>query len=510
MRFFVFFLILFGLASIRLRAQLPVIDGQPAGRALWAGGNATLSVSVSGVGLFNYQWQQGNTNLPNGIITTVAGGGTNGGDGGYATGAALNFPEGVTVDESGNMYIADTVNGRIRQVNTNGIITTVAGLDALVVPQNNGLATNTSLNNPAGVTVDAAGNLFIADAGNEIVRKVTPQGMITSVAGNGTNGYAGDGGPATNASLNYPASVAVDANGNVFVADAGNNVIRKISSGGVITTVAGTGTNIYSGDGGPATNASLYFPQGVTVDAVGNLFIADSGNDVVRKVNTNGIIMTVAGGGALTGNGIAATKARLNYPAGVAVDVLGNLFIADYGNNVVRKVTTNGIISTVAGGGVLSGNGIAATNASLNGPEGVTVDTYGDVFIATPGSNVVRKVTSTQGPVLALNHVTPADAGDYRVVVTGGGGNVTSSTVRLVVTAIPLIYQSTHNPNGTQALAFVSQPGSTNVVLGTASLFAPVDWQPLATNTAGPDGCWQFTDTLAAFRPEWFYRSLTR
>ena len=503
-------LVLLGQMSFRLPAQLPVINSQPAGHALWTGGDVTLAVSASGAGPFGYQWQLNNTNIPNGIITTVAGGGTNAGDGGYASGATLNFPEDVTVDQAGNLYIADTVDGRIRKVDTNGIITTVAGIVMGVAPENNGVATNASLNNPAGVTVDALGNLYIADAGNEIVREITPAGMIISVAGDGTNGYAGDGGLATNASLNYPAGVTVDTAGNIFIADAGNNVIRKISPGGIITTVAGNGTNIYAGDNGPATNASLYFPQGVMMDPAGNLFIADSGNDVVRQVNTNGTITTVAGGGVLTGNGVAATKARLNYPAGVAMDAMGNLFIADYGNNVIRKVNTNGVITTVAGGGILSGNGIAATDASLNGPEGIAVDAYGNLFVATPGSNVVRKVTNTQGPVLALNRVTTADAGRYRVVVTGAGGSVTSSVVNLVVTATPLIYQSIRNPDGSLVLNFISRPGSTNVVFCTTNLMPPVVWQPLATNIAGPDGDWQFADPRAAVQPSLFYRSLSQ
>jgi hypothetical protein len=173
-------------------------------------------------------------------------------------------------------------------------------------------------------------------------------------------------------------------------------------------------------------------------------------------------------------------------------------------------VNTNGIITTVAGGGILSGNGVAATNASLSGPEGVTVDASGNLFIATPGSNVVRKVINTQGPTLALSHVTPADAGKYQVVVTGTGGSVTSSVVILVVTAKPLIYQTGHNPDGMLLLNFVSPPGATNVVLGTTNLLTPVIWQPLSTNTAGPDGNWQFTDLQSTVLPARFYRSLTQ
>jgi sugar lactone lactonase YvrE len=486
-------LVTLGLAVCPLQAQLPVINHQPAGRALWAGGNVTFSVAVTGAGPFSYQWQLDNTNLPNGIITTVAGGGTNAADGGYATGVSLDFPEGVSVDAAGNLYIADTIDGRIRKVDTNGMITTVAG----------------SLNNPAGVTVDALGNLIIADSGDERVGEVNPSGMISSIAGDGTNGYTGDGGLATDASLNYPASATEDAAGNIFIADAGNNVVRKVTTNGMITTAAGNGTNLYAGDGGPATNASLFFPQGVTVDPAGNLFIADSGNDVVRRVGTNGVITTVAGGGTLTGNGIVATNSRLNYPAGVALDALGNLFIADYGNNVVRRVNTNGIITTVAGGGILSGNGIAATNASVNGPEGVAMDIYGNLFVATPGSNVVRKVTNTRGPVLALSHVTALDSGGYRVVITGAGGSVTSSVVNLMVAAAPWIAPPARNTDGSFALDFVSRPGSTNVVFCATNLLPPVVWQPLATNIAGPDGDWQFTDARAAIQPALFYRSLS-
>lgn len=500
-------LLLLGLAPWEVRAQPPGITNQPVSRALWVGGDVRFAVGMSDAGPFGYQWQFNGTTLTNGIITTVAGGGTNPADGGFAPGAMMNYPEGVAVDASGDLFIADTVNGRIREVNTNGIITTVAGLTPGEASADNASATNTALNNPAGVTVNASGDLLIADSGNDVVREVNPNGIMTIVAGSGTNSYSGDGGAATNAGLNYPAAVATDKIGDLFIADAGHYVIREVNTNGIITTVAGDGTNVYSGDGGPATNAGLFFPQGVTVDAIGNLYIADSGNDVIRKVGTNGIISTIAGGGTSSGNGIAATNAVLNYPAGVAMDGADNLFIADFGNNVIRKVDTNGIITTVAGGGILAGDGVAATNASLGGPEGVTVDPYGNLFIAVPASNVVRKVTNTQSPVLALNDVAAADTGKYRVVVTGTGGSVTSSVVNLTVTSTPLVYQI-NSASGGPVLGFVSQPGSTNVVLCATNLTPPVVWQSLSTNAAGSDGDWQFTDTNAFTGRTRFYRSV--
>src|SRR5208283_3641380 len=193
---------------------------------------------------------------------------------------------------------------------------------------------------PTGVAMDASGNLFIADWDSDVIRKVSTDGIITTVAGNTTWSYSGDGGAATNASLNYPGGVAVDVSGNLFIADMYNHRIRRVNTNGIIATVAGNGTGAYSGDGGAATNASLNYPGGVAVDASGNLFIADSANDVIRKVSTDGIITTVAGNTTwgYSGDGGAATNASLNYPGDVVVDASGNLFIADLYNNVIRKV----------------------------------------------------------------------------------------------------------------------------------------------------------------------------
>jgi sugar lactone lactonase YvrE len=515
--------------------DLPItITAQPTNQAVWAGGNGTFTVEVSGVGPFTYQWQRNGTNLPDGIITTVAGDGAAdySGDGGPATDASLNGPFGAAVDTAGNLFIADYGNCVIRKVSASGIITTVAGNGTGGHSGNGGAATNATLEPPTGVAVDAAGNLFIADYWNNWIRKVDTNGIITTVVGDDYYGYSGDGGPATNASLYYPGGGAVDTAGNLFIADTFNLRIRMVSTNGIIMTVAGNGSGGFSDDGGPATNAPLNSPYGVAVDTAGNLFIADTYNCRIREVSTNGIITTVAGSSGVypaiassgtgnlladSGDGGPATNAWLDRPYGVAVDAYGNLFIADTYNYRICQVGTNGIITTVAGCGMgypvygsYSGDGGPAINANLNYTYGVAVDPSGNLFIADTANNRVRKVTNTQGPALALNNVTAANAGNYQVVVTGPDGSVTSSVVSLIVAASPFIYQTVRNSDGSIALNFVSHPNSTNVVLCATNLVPPVVWQPLSTNVAGLNGNWQYTDTNAASYQTRFYHSLTQ
>lgn len=482
----------------------PAIIQQPTNQLVVSGATATFSVAVTGAGPFTYQWQHDGTNLPSGTIATVAGNGTVGyaGDGGPATNGELASPAGVAVDGAGDLFIADFWNSLIRKVSADGTITTVAGLVtngsvSWGYSGDGGAATDAQLDAPSAVAVDGAGNLFIADSANYCIRRVDTNGIITTTAGNGTNGYSGDGGAATNAELALPTGVAVDTSGNIFIVDEDSGVIRKVDANGVITTVAGNGSWGYSGDGGAATNAQLNAPLGAAVDNVGDLFIADSANCCVRKVDTNGIITTVAGNGTngYSGDGGAATNAMLALPAGVTVDDAGNLFIADAGTNRVRKVDADGTITTVAGTGTAgySGDGDTATGAQLNVPSGVALDAGGNLFIADESNNVVRKVIPFLGPVFTLQNVSSADAGDYQVVVTGAGGSVTSSVAVLSVSASPLIYQISQNAAGGFTLDFGSRPGSASVVLCTADLTPPVVWQPIYTNSSG--GVWQFTDT---------------
>jgi len=318
---------------------------------------------------------------PSGMITTFAGDGTTQfkGDGGPAVLASLHAAGHVAVDLAGNVYISDREHHRVRKVALNGVITTVpvAGLQE-----------------PAGIALDSSGNLFIMSRGNHQLLKVTPNGTVTTIAGNGTPGFSGDNGQATLAQLNNAIGIAVDAAGNLFLADQVNQRVRKVAANGIITTVAGNGVSGFSGDNGQATAASLHNPTGVAVDAAGNLFIADHGNWRIRKVAPNGIITTFAGGGNSNADGIDALQAALQTPSGVFANKDGNLFIADFGNKRLRKVSALGIITTAAGSGSygFSGDGGPATAASVS-PTDAAVDSQGNLFIADFDNNRIRKVT---------------------------------------------------------------------------------------------------------------------
>ena len=419
-----------------------------------------------------------------GDIYTVAGGGS-GGDGGPATSASLFGVRGVRVDGAGNLVIADTQHSRVRvvavhtgtfygQAMTAGDIYTVAGTGVPGISGDGGLATKAKLSTPDGVAVDAAGNLLIADQGTSRVRAVAVksgtfygQAMtadhIYTVAGDGTHGYSGDGGQATKAELSIPDGVTVDAAGDLLIADFGNDRVRMVAetSGtfygqamtvGDIYTVAGNGTPWFFGDGGPATHAELgtqaelNVQTGLAVDAAGNVLLADDGNSRVRLVAatsgtfygqamTAGDIYTVAGDGTqgFSGDGGAATKAELNEPADAAVGAAGNVLIADGGNNRVRLVAaksgtffgramTAGHIYTVAGNGTagFAGDGGPATSAELSFPEGVAADAAGNVLIADVGSDRVRLVAAKSGTfygqAMTAGHI-------YTVAGGGTGGN---------------------------------------------------------------------------------------
>jgi sugar lactone lactonase YvrE len=464
----------------------PTITNQPASQTNLVGSNVTFSVAVSGTGPFSYQWQFNGTNIPNNIISTVAGYGGAGyyGDGGAATNAELWNPCGMAFDVYGSLLFADDLNNRIRKVDTNGIITTVAGNGNSGFSGDGGAATNARVYGPAGVALDTLGNLYIAESGNKRIRKVAANGIITTVAGNGTNGFSGDGGAATNASLYDPNGVVLDAVGDFYIADTGNNRIRKVDTNGVITTVAGNGTNGFSGDGGSATNASLDAPEGVAADAAGNLYIADTDNNRIRKVGTNGIINTVAGNGSFVysgniGDGGPATSATLVSPQGVAVDALGDLYIADTQDYRIRKVGTNGIITTIVGNGSASfrGDGGTAASASLAYPEGVTLDATGNLYISDTLNNRIRKVLlGVSSPLLTLSSVFTNYSGNYSVIITSPYGSVTSAVATLTVVLPPSIL--------VQPASQVVLPGSnaTFSVTATGTLPLYYSWYFNSTN----------------------------
>ena len=365
------------------------------------------------------------------IISTLGGNGIwgYGGDGGPATEASIKNPSGMTVDASGNVYFADGYNGRVRKIDTNGTITTVAGGGnwGEDIPATEGAMRSTD------VACDGSGNLYISDNWSKSNRiwKVDQDGILRRVAGVGAQGgYSGDGGPARDALLNGPCGVAVDAEGNIYFGDSGNDRIRKVDTSGIITTVAGNGIAGFSGDGGPAIQARINEPTDVEVDGEGNLYIADKGNHRIRKVDTSGIITTVAGGGSSAdrlGDGGPATEAELRGPHEVAVDISGNLYIADGLKNRIRKVDTRGIITTVAGTGIGSdplGDGGPATQAGLLTPNGVALDSLGNIYIADTYHYRIRKVSSP------LVQVASMEAGDFAFAEGNGLGHILDSSGR--------------------------------------------------------------------------------
>ncbi|MHB8401242.1 MAG: NHL domain-containing protein [Bacteroidia bacterium] len=334
------------------------------------------------------------------IITTVAGNGGGGysGDGGYATSAMIQGTFGLAVDVKGNIFISDYWHHVIRKVNTSGIINTIAGNGIAGYTGDNGVATSAEINSPQNISADIFGNIYFAD-GIGVIRKVNTSGIISTVAGNGTTGYTGDGGQATAAELNAPVGVAIDTKGILYIADEFNNRIRKVNTQGIISTIAGTGNNGFSGDGGQATNAEISSPQGLAVDANGNIYLVDYGNSRIRKVDTLGIISTIAGTGVngQSANGSVASSAELNFPSGVLTDNQGNIYISDESNDIIRQVNTSGIINTIAGVGGpsgYSGDGGPATLAELAGPLSIAFDVFGNLYIADEGNYRVRKVTN--------------------------------------------------------------------------------------------------------------------
>jgi sugar lactone lactonase YvrE len=322
-----------------------------------------------------------------GGISTYAGTGVLGytGDGGAATAARLKNPQGAAAAAAnGDLYLADTDNNVIRKVAlATGIITTVAGTGAAGNTGDGGLATMAKLRAAEGVAVYSNGDIYIADTGNHVIRKVTAAtGIITTVAGTGANGTTGDGGLATAAKLNSPRGIQVAANGDLYIGDRAIDRIRKVTvATAIITAFAGTGVAGYSGDGGAATAAKLNNPEGLHLTSTGDLYIADTNNSVIRKVSPAGIISTFAGTTAgYTGDGGPATAAKLNLPEAVHLAPSGDVYIADTGNNVIRRVRTgNGIISTIAGTGVagFSGDGGPAISAQLSVPRGLAIATSG-------------------------------------------------------------------------------------------------------------------------------------
>jgi hypothetical protein len=340
----------------------------------------------------------GHANAQN--IITIAGNGAEGyaGDGGPAVAAALNHPLTAKCDTAHNVYIADERNNAVRKINTAGIITTIAGIGTAGYTGRGGQATAAKISKPTDLAFDAKGNLYIAENGNNVISKVTPAGIITTVAGTQVNGYSGDGGPATAAELHGTMGLVFDTLGGLYFSSNGNYRIRKIDTGGIITCVAGTGTSGNTGDNGPATAATLGLTGYISVNRIGEIFIPDYLYHVVRKVDTDGIITTIAGNGSLgtSGDGGPATAAAINSPNAIFFDHKGNMYISDKYDHVIRMVDAAGIITTVAGKtmGGFSGDGGPATAAQFDANINCSdTDATGNLYIADPENNRIRRIT---------------------------------------------------------------------------------------------------------------------
>lgn len=367
------------------------------------------------------------------------------GDGGLALNGQINGAEGVSLDASGNVFLADTLNNRIRRVDAaTGILTTLGGTGAAGFSGDGGAASSATFNGPSDLAVDALGNVYVADRGNNRVRRIDSAGQVTTLAGTGAAGFSGDGGPAAAAALNSPNAVALDAAGNRFVSDSLNQRVRRIDAQtGVISTVAGDGTLGFSGDGGPGASASLSGPADLAIDQQGRLYIADAGNNRVRRLDRTGVISTLAGTGSagFSGDGGAATAAELSGPAGLTLDPAGNLYIADRGNNRIRRVTAaTGALDSVAGSGTAgySGDGGLATQAQLNGPGRLSLDPAGRLVFVDPGNDRVRVLARLKDLVITTASLAPiAIDRPVRRVLEAEGGTGTGLAWSLVGGSLP-------------------------------------------------------------------------
>ncbi|MEI6715503.1 MAG: immunoglobulin domain-containing protein, partial [Verrucomicrobiota bacterium] len=323
-----------------------------------------------------------------GVVTTLAGSGDYGSANGNGTAASFRYPNGVAVDVSGNVYVADSANHKIRKITSAGVVTTLAGSGSDGSADGPGAAA--TFWHPYGVAVDGSGNVYVANSGNGKIRKITKEGIVTTLAGFGETGFAD--GLGTAAKFSMPTGVAVDVSGNVYVADSWNNKIRKITSAGVVTTLAGSGSD-GSADG-PGAAAKFSRPAGAAVDGSGNVYVADCWNHKIRKITSEGMVTTLAGSGETGFADGPGTAAKFSSPVGVAVDVSGNVYVADSGNNKIRKITSAGVVTTLAGSGSSGASDGPGTAASFDGPRGVAVDGSGNVYVADSWNNMIRKVTS--------------------------------------------------------------------------------------------------------------------
>jgi uncharacterized protein (TIGR03437 family) len=413
----------------------------------------------------------------------------------------MSYPSDVVVDAQGNLFISDGGNFRIRKVSPSGVISTVAGNGVNGYSGDNGPATSAAISQPGPLALDPSGNLFFVDYYNNRIRRVSPDGTITTVAGNGQAGFSGDGGPATTAALNEPLGVAIDPEGNLLISDSYNGRIRMVSRQGIIATVAGTGQFVSSGDGGLASAASLLRPGKIAVDPSGNIYLVEGTR--VRRFTVGGTIITFAGGsaGGFSGDGGPALSAKI-LPAGIALDNSGNLFIADNAYRI-RKVDTAGVISTIAGNGMngFSGDGGPALSAMFEGPTGVWVDGTGDIFVADASANRIREIvfppappTISPGGIVPIYSSTPVIQPGAWVSIFGT--NLAASSANWSGNFPTSLNGTSVRVNGKPAYLWYVSPNQINFQAPDDSVIGPV---PVTVTTAA--GAVSASVTLASSSP---------
>ena len=431
------------------RTVIGAMDARSIGLGAWS---LDIHHSYSPVGqiLYRGDGQRRSAADQNNIITTIAGNGSSGfsGDGGLATEASLRNPEALAVGPDGSVYILDEDNDRIRKVDSAGIITTVAGNGNSGFSGDGGFAINAAIEDAEGIAVGHDNSLYIANDDYHRIRKVDPNGIITTMAGTGVSGFSGDGGLAINAWLNDPHAVAVADDCTVYIADTNNNRIRRIGPDGIITTVAGNGIDGDSGDGGPAILAALDHPRGIAIADNGDLYIADTDNHRIRRVDSRGVITTVAGNGIrqFSGDGGLATLASLKNPESVAIAPDGSLYISDESSDRIRRVAPNGMITTIAGDGTLGdqGDGGAATAAPVEDPEGIALGPDGSLYIANDDYHRIRKVSAPLPKFDATEIAIASDDGQQLYQFDSTGRHL--QTINTLTNAI--LYQFSYDGNG--------------------------------------------------------------
>ncbi len=489
-----------GLVSLLTVGVPPTIVTQTISSLVLPGSNANLSVTVSGTGPFTYTWQLNGTNLPNNIIGTIAGQGTNFYPNGVPSTNAIIYCTGLCSDLAGNVYLADQNSRSVLRIDSSGLIWNFAGNINSPNPPGGFQATNTAFPSVESVGADLFGNIYIGGLGK--LWKVAPNGIVSTVAGTTKAGFSGDGGAASSAQVSLITGIACDPVGNVYISDETNNRVRMINAAGIINTILGDGGSFGAfGTNNAGTNFGITSPQGLALDSIGNAYVATE--NYVIKLATNGLASSAAGNGGVgfAGDGGRATNALLFVPFGVAFDAIGNLYMSEYMGSRIRIVGTNGIIQTAAGStnGVAnySGDGGPATAARLSQPRSICTDPFGNLFIADQQSRYLREIFYSGLPSLTITNASASAAGNYTVVISSPFGSVTSSIVPLELAVAPSISQITVQSNGWRTISFTGTPTAQHQLLFTTNLAPPVAWVPVATNSADLNGNGTLTDTNA-------------